>query len=804
MDESEFGRVRADWTAYVRRMAAYGNNAIVVPLFLELITFDRVPSVYAGTDFAARHRAVRARFRELFALARRAGMGIYLATDMAALTPPLDRYLRRNGRLDATDPALWATYRAAFEEAFAELPEVQGVVVRIGEAGSLYGRAGWDYRSEFLVGSVAGLRAMLHELLPVFETRSRTLVLRSWSVGVGELGDLHTNPATYARAFDDIESPSLVISTKFQEGDFYRPLPINPTLLAGRQKRIIEFQARREFEGFAAFPNYTGALHARALNVLRKANANVVGTWIWTQNGGPLRAGPMSLYPRHGFWLWIDANAYVTSRLAVEAGRTSADLAREWVRRELTTDSTAVEALTDLLLLSPAALDRGFYIAPFAETRVRLGGFEVPPLLWIMEWNIVGGWSAVSSSIYAVAKPRLGAAVADGFAALATVDSMRSALERARPALTARPGLFEQLERSLRYEASLLDALAWYRAAFLQYYRWLDTGDPEAYQGWRRAVPEFRRRAESHRAAFADDLDFPAFHFAGALQSVDLAEQSTATRWPARVLLGLLAIVFAVGAVGHAVGGPGQSGHTPRSIARSASRALWIGARAPERLDDEALPRGALLAAPALVLAALTLAVLGMLGSAAPAIALTVPLAVAVFVSVLAAILSRRQSDSARGAAIVAVLSPLLWLAVVLLALMSIRGPGYLWYLLWTGGWIRVAVLTVAIGVPAWTLAVVVVVACRVTGRAPRVVIGGMLVAVAAVLAFLYFLAPGPDHLLPALDRPLGLVPMTHAVVIGVETYTHLPRIASWYPAIIAVLAGVGWAAAGLRGRYSR
>src|SRR5262249_39254393 len=155
--------------------------------------------------------------------------------------------------------------------------------------------------------------------------------------GVGELGDLHTNPATYERAFNHIVSPSLVISTKFGAGDFFRFLSVNPSLLGGPQQRIVEFQARREFEGFTAFPHDLGALHAAALATIRSANPNVIGSWLWTQNGGPLRAGPMSLYPLHGFWLWIDANTYETARLTFEPERPRVDLVRAWVRHELTT-----------------------------------------------------------------------------------------------------------------------------------------------------------------------------------------------------------------------------------------------------------------------------------------------------------------------------------------------------------------------------------------------------------------------------------------------------------------------------------
>src|SRR5262245_31918107 len=167
------------------------------------------------------------------------------------------------------------------------------------------------------VRSAKSLQAMLRGLLPAFERSGRTLVLRSWTVGVGQLGRLHTDPRVYEDVLGEIDSPALVVSTKFTAGDFFSYLPLNPTLARGRHRRLVEFQAKPEFEGFSAFPDFLGAEHAQALRALRASNPHIIGTLLFTQAGGPLRAGPRTLYPLHGFWLWTDANVFVTSRLAV-------------------------------------------------------------------------------------------------------------------------------------------------------------------------------------------------------------------------------------------------------------------------------------------------------------------------------------------------------------------------------------------------------------------------------------------------------------------------------------------------------
>lgn len=783
VDQREFQQLRRDWTDYVRRMSSYGNNGLVVPLFLELVAFDSLPRIYAGTDYAARHRLIRQRLRELFAVARHAGLDVYLATDLAPLTPPLARHLGRYGELDAADPAFWALYRTAFAEAFLEMPEVRGVVIRTGEAGQLYNRADWPYRSQHVIRSARALRTMLHQLLPVFEAARRTLILRTWSVGVGELGDLHTNPATYHRVLGDIDSPSLIVSTKFQAGDFFRQLSLNPTLLTGRHRRIVEFQARREFEAFSAFPNYVAPLHADALHRIRAANPNVVGSWLWTQNGGPLRAGPMSLYPRHGFWLWIDANVYATSQLVRTPDRSMGDLTRSWVRQEVTNDTAAVEALATLLLRSPTAVERGYYIEPFARHRVTIGGVEVPPLFWIMEWDVVGGWSSVWSAMYRVIGHDYAPAVNQGFAARAEVDSLRALLDRARPALAARPQLRHQMERSLEYEASLLTALAWYRTALLDYYRWLDTGRDSAYWAWRGALPRFREAAAEHQGSFGHDLDFPAFDFSGALRTVHLARRATDTRWIARAATLLLLIVLGAGAA--------ASVHR-RSERWETARAVWISAIAPWKLGEMRLTTRQLLASGAVLMFFLMVALGIAFCFTVPWALVAVPLAFGAFVIALKAGLTGLQRDGERDAALGAALGPLVWLALLILAVTSLRGPHHLWYLLWGDTVVRAVVITAAAAVPLWTLIALTLAGRRLTGRSRRAAVGSVVLATSAALLLLSLVAPGIERLLSALDHPLGLAPMTYAIVIGIETYTHLPAIASWYPAALLGLLLVG------------
>ena len=75
------------------------------------------------------------------------------------------------------------------------------------------------------------------------------------------------------------------------------------------------------------------------------------------------------------------------------------------------------------------AIEQGMYIEPFAEQRVFAIGLEPPPMMWIFEWDILTGDSAVLDVIYAISRDATGgdieAAIAGGEQAVADAEEMR-------------------------------------------------------------------------------------------------------------------------------------------------------------------------------------------------------------------------------------------------------------------------------------------------------------------------------------------------------------------------------------------
>ena len=252
-----------DFDVFIRHSLANGYNAVAFPGLVEYLTFDDAPDgpVYAeGDDHRAKALALREAFAPFWARADELGMKVFLRTDMLTLTTPLEEYLTdRFGSLDTANPELWDVYAAGLDELYAAEPSLDGVLIRIGEAGRVYDVEGWDVYSALAVTSVDSVRTMLETLTAQAEAADREVIFRTWSVGVGAVGDMHTNDASYEAVLGGIDSPALIVSTKYTLGDFYSWLPLNVTLeqgAAAADRRVPESPRVRELR---RLPQRSGA-----------------------------------------------------------------------------------------------------------------------------------------------------------------------------------------------------------------------------------------------------------------------------------------------------------------------------------------------------------------------------------------------------------------------------------------------------------------------------------------------------------------------------------------------------------------
>ncbi|BBM86001.1 hypothetical protein [Candidatus Uabimicrobium amorphum] len=534
-----FEKVFVDYCKYIDHTAALGFNAIEIPGFLKLVDFKLLGSgreVYAPDSvYIKRHEVLRHFYRRFFDYAQQKNMQVFLKTDMVALNGALKKYFHKNiGSLDVENKKFWTVYQKGLQELFTHFPQVRGMIIRVGEAGAVYNRPGYDYGSELLVRSITSVQKMLRAFLEVAEQNKRFIMFRTWSVGVGEVGHMHTNPHDYKKVLGELDSENLIISTKLCQGDFWNHLPLNPTLFRGKHKRVVELQARREFEAFNVIPNYLGPLHHTALNSFLQHNENIHGIWLWTQSGGPLRRGPMMTYPFHGLWLWTDANVYSSAMIAQNPHEPVEKWTRSWVAQNFGEDEKVITTMCELLQDSHQITAQGLTIPTFARKYIVGLGLEVPPVIYCY-WDIVDSSTSIASHLYFVSRNNIDETISEIFALLHKIKEKRKAFSIIKPKITKGRHWLPAIERSLAYQENLFETLAYHKKFLLKFYQWVDNGGTK--DNWRKAIESYHRARKTHYEKYKGNLDFPAYNFTLADFGSHQALKSLWVIWLARILV---------------------------------------------------------------------------------------------------------------------------------------------------------------------------------------------------------------------------------------------------------------------------
>ena len=223
------------------------------------------------------------RFRELIAMLRREGLRVFMTSDVVTLSPGVAQ------KLGPSRGARRAFYLDVMRRFFHEFPEVEGVILRIGRMIDVHDQL----RSELHLRSAGEANRFLKELLPLAGEFDRTVVLRTWTVGAHRIGDLIWRSGTLEKLVDGINSENFILSMKPGDSDFFRYLPLNDSFRRYPGRKILELQARPEYEGAGELPTFLGYEYEGYRNAL-KGVENLVGLSVWCQTGGWHRFRRMS------------------------------------------------------------------------------------------------------------------------------------------------------------------------------------------------------------------------------------------------------------------------------------------------------------------------------------------------------------------------------------------------------------------------------------------------------------------------------------------------------------------------------
>ena len=358
----QWDRIAADLTCLADEARRLGFNALTLDDVAHL-----APHPWHGAALNARLEVFRDEFAELIRIIRDAGLAVFLTTDAIPLSDGV--LAASGGRRKVLDR--W--FHGIVTDVLDRFPEVCGIIVRIGESD------GNDVRdplcSRLHLRNARQTNRFLLGLLPLVECRGRVLVFRTWTVGAHRIGDLIWHRRTLEETLRGIDSPAFVVSMKHGESDFFRYLPLNRAFFRVSQAKILEVQARREYEGAGEFPSFIGWDCERMARELAGVE-NLIGISVWCQTGGWHAFRRLAFLEEDRCDIWLRLNTQAAIRILVDGATV------EQVVAEFAGPDRAASAL-ELLRHAETVIRELYYIEEFARLKLFFRRVRIPPLLHV-------------------------------------------------------------------------------------------------------------------------------------------------------------------------------------------------------------------------------------------------------------------------------------------------------------------------------------------------------------------------------------------------------------------------------------
>jgi hypothetical protein len=364
-----------------------------------VISFDAVaPGFFPATeDERVWLDETRARVRREIRDAKAAGLSVFYHIDLFVLpTRIADQFADRlrdpqSGRISVDQPFTLELHRAMFEEMFRLFPEVDGLIIRVGET-YLFdtpfhtGNGAVHYSpenpEENKIREFIRLLCFLREEVCV--RHNKTLIHRTWDTWPNRF---HANRYFYLKITDPIPPhEKLLFSVKHTQVDFHRWVEFNPCLMRGRHRQVVEVQCQREYEGKGAYPNYIargvieGFPEQRRVKGLRDIEKNPLfaGLYTWSRGGGWY--GP---YVDRQNELWCEVNAAVLTAWASDPSRTEESIFLELARNRWGMNPKDAEIFRRIALRSADAVLKGKCCAVYDRRDKELPGY--PTNQWMRD-----------------------------------------------------------------------------------------------------------------------------------------------------------------------------------------------------------------------------------------------------------------------------------------------------------------------------------------------------------------------------------------------------------------------------------
>ncbi len=362
----QFDQIARDMELFAKRVSSVGYNAVSLDDVTHL-----APDEWLEAEINATIKIFQQEFLKLFDILHSQGLRIYLTMDILSFTPMLKSMI-------GTSVAKALQFlKRQLTTIFTTFDVVDGIIFRIGECDGNDVKG--DFKSELFLRNASDVNRLIRELLPLFEACNRTLILRTWTIGAYRIGDFIWHHDTTAKVLKGIDSPHFILSMKYGESDFFRYLPLNKHFFKFKVRKIIELQARREYEGCGEYPSFIGWDYHQYVQQLKSAE-NMAGISVWCQTGGWVPFNRLTYLEPLG--IWNELNSYVSLKI-FKYGWSVEEAVRSFCAEINCPDSSA---MLELLKLNDRVIKNLLYIKEVAQQKLFFRRIRIPPLLTVY-WN---------------------------------------------------------------------------------------------------------------------------------------------------------------------------------------------------------------------------------------------------------------------------------------------------------------------------------------------------------------------------------------------------------------------------------
>lgn len=372
-DKKKHKNIRDLFRDYIGKVSLMGYNAIALDDMAHMVI-----QPFYGIPLQDKLKKYAREFKILTLDCARTGLKVFVTSDIMFFNEFIKKHMKMN-RI-----GLKKLLKSYLELLFDEYSNIEGVIFRIGESDGVDVEG--DFTSSIVVRTPEYANSLIKYLLPLFEKRKKMLIFRTWTTGGYSIGDLMWNGKTLEKLTSGINSPCFVLSLKYGTADFFRHLKLNPLFFNDSRKKIIELQARREYEGFGEFPSYVGEDYAGYYMKLKDRD-DILGIYVWCQTGGWSAFRNFTFMKKSS--IWNEINTFVTVKIFSE-GFSEKQAAEYFFNEYLDGEKRKgdFKYFYEFLILSDKAVKGLYYDPEFASREYYFNKIRISPLLHIL-WDQV-------------------------------------------------------------------------------------------------------------------------------------------------------------------------------------------------------------------------------------------------------------------------------------------------------------------------------------------------------------------------------------------------------------------------------